>query len=190
MKTVYLIRHSTPNRINVPNKEIPLSEEGILKANKLKEIINLDEIDEIYSSSYKRAYETAKILSDNVIIDSRLDERKIGDLTNVPKSMWITQLYDENAKAPLGESKKEVTERMLSFINSIEDNKTIIAVSHAATITFFLLKYCKLENVDLETKARYITFNDKDVINGKFNTPEVFKLTFDKDKLIEIKNYR
>lgn len=186
MKTIYLIRHSTPNRINVPNKEIPLSEEGILKANKLKDIIDINTIDEVYSSSYKRAYETAKILSDNVIIDSRLDERKIGDLTNVPKSMWITQLYDEDAKAPNGESRKEVTNRMLDFINSIKENKTVVAVSHAATITFFLLKYCKLENVDLETKSRHITFNGKDVINGKFNTPEVFKLTFDKDKLIYI----
>ena len=185
MKIVYLIRHSTPNRINVPNKEIPLSEEGILKANKIKEIINLNEIDEVYSSSYKRAYETAKILSDNVIIDSRLDEREIGDLTNIPKSMWITQLYDEDAKAPQGESRKEVTNRMLDFINSIEDNKKIIAVSHAATITFFLLHYCKLEDVDLETKSRHITFNGKDVINGIFKTPEIFKLTFDKDKLID-----
>lgn len=186
MKTIYLIRHSTPNRINVPNKEIPLSEEGILKANKLKEIINLNEIDDVYSSSYKRAYETAKILSDNVIIDNRLDERKIGDLTNVPKTMWLTQLYDEDAKAPNGESRKEVTNRMLDFINSIEDNKTIIAVSHAATITFFLLHYCKLEDVDLETKSRHITFRGKDVINGIFKTPEIFKLTFDDDKLVDI----
>lgn len=34
LKTIYLIGHSTPNRINVPNKEIPLSEEGKLEDKK------------------------------------------------------------------------------------------------------------------------------------------------------------
>lgn len=41
MKTIYLIRHSTPNRINVPNKEIPLSGEANKASEKVKDLGNI-----------------------------------------------------------------------------------------------------------------------------------------------------
>ena len=123
-------------------------------------------------------------------ITSKLNERRLGDVSSVPKSFWLTQLYEEDAKATFGESRKEVCERMLEFINYILDNykdKRIVLVSHGTAITFLLMNWCRLVSASLDTKSRHLTFNDKDVINGVMNCPEVFKLEFDGNDLVDVR---
>lgn len=194
MTTIYLIRHSEPLKsTDIINEEIPLSSNGELKAKKLADLEELRDIDLIYSSEYKRAISTARYiaLKNNLFlnISSKLNERRLGDVNSVPKSFWLTQLYEENSKAVGGESRKEVCERMLELINYILDNykdKRIVLVSHGAAITFLLMNWCKLVSASLETKSRHLTFNNKDVINGIINCSQVFKLEFDGNKLIDI----
>ena len=36
------------------------------------------------------------------------------------------------------------------------------------------------------TKSLKITYKGKDILNGQLNAPEVFKLTFDEKKLVDI----
>lgn len=195
MTTIYLIRHSEPLKlVGVVNEEIPLSPNGELKAKELADLEELMNIDLIYSSEYKRAISTARYiaLENNLVLNitDKLNERRLGDINSVPKSFWLTQLYEEDAKATLGESRKEVCERMLELINYILDNyndKRIVLVSHGAAITFLLMNWCKLESASLETKSRHLTFNGKDVINGGMNCPDVFKLEFDGNELIDLK---
>ena len=194
MTTIFLIRHSEPLKsTDIINEEISLSSNGELKAKKLADLEELRDIDLIYSSEYKRAISTARYIAlknDLLLnISSKLNERRLGDVNSVPKSFWLTQLYEEDAKADGGESRKEVCERMLELINYILDNykdKRIVLVSHGATITFLLMNWCKLVSASLETKSRHLVFNNKDIINGVINCPHVFKLEFDGIDLVNI----
>ena len=194
MTTIYLIRHSEPLKsVDIINEEIPLSSNGEIKAKELADLEELRDIDLIYSSEYKRAISTARYIALknhlSLNISSKLNERRLGDVNSVPKSFWLTQLYEENSKAVGGESRKEVCERMLLFINYILDNykdKRIVLVSHGAAITFLLMNWCELVSADLGTTSRHLTFNNKDVINGVINCPQVFKLEFDGNDLVNI----
>lgn len=192
MTNIYLIRHSkTLDNINneYKNQELPLSDLGKKRAYNLSN--NLPKIDYLYSSEYERAISTAKYISDKNNIDinitSKLNERKLGDVNSVPKSFWLTQLYEIDAKASFGESRREVMNRMLDVISYVLVNhkdKNVALVSHGAAITFFLMNYCELEYASLENKSRHLVYNNKTIINGTFDFPMVFKLEYN-DKTIK-----
>lgn len=200
MTTIYLIRHSIPSKDKekYSNEELPLSLLGEEKARLLSDTNELQDIDVLYSSSYKRAISTAKYISikNNIYINitNKLNERKIGDISGISKSFWLTQLEDEDAKAIDGESRREVTKRMLDLVDEIllkYKNKRIVLVTHATAITFLLMNFCTLLSANLETKSRHLIYKDKDVINDTIGCPEVFKLLFDEDNnLIDIKLIR
>lgn len=199
MTTIYLIRHSESMKLKelvfenesnnqLMNEKTPLSPVGEDRAKTIASSSELTNIDAIYSSEYERAISTAKYiaLNNNIKINivKELNERKIGDAESFPKTFWLTQLEDENAKAPNGESRKEVQERLLFFIDKVlkqHKSQKVVLVSHATAITFLLMNWCKLVSANLEDKSRHLTFNDNDVINDIFRCPEVFKLSFDDD---------
>ena len=99
MTALYLIRHSSQLRENginnieddsqSINEKIILSVEGEEKAKKLSEIEELNNIDLLWSSSYVRAKATAKYIAYknnvDINIDSRLNERKLGNLEELKK---------------------------------------------------------------------------------------------------------
>ena len=203
MTTVYLIRHSLQLRekgiMNVEesdqliNEKIILSVEGEEKAKEISEIDELQNVDVIWSSSYVRAKQTAKYIAEknklDINIDSRLNERKLGDLNdlkglgkNKQHSFVEEQLLDDNLKNSLGESLIDVQKRMDSVISKIvldNKNKSIVIVSHGAALKFYLRKFCKL-NKDIK-----LEFN-----NGvlDFSSPCIIKLIINDDKVIDIKN--
>ena len=203
MTTVYLIRHSLQLRekgiMNVEesdqliNEKIILSVEGEEKAKEISEIDELQNVDVIWSSSYVRAKQTAKYIAEknklDINIDSRLNERKLGDLNdlkglgkNKQHSFVEKQLLDDNLKNSLGESLIDVRKRMDSVISKIvldNKNKRIVIVSHGAALKFYLRKFCKL-NKDIK-----LEFN-----NGvlDFSSPCIIKLIINDDKVIDIKN--
>ena len=203
MTTVYLIRHSLQLRekgiMNVEesdqliNEKIILSVEGEEKAKEISDIDELQNVDVIWSSSYVRAKQTAKYIAEknklDINIDSRLNERKLGDLNdlkglgkNKQHSFVEEQLLDDNLKNSLGESLIDVQKRMDSVISKIvldNKNKRIVIVSHGAALKFYLRKFCKL-NKDIK-----LEFN-----NGvlDFSSPCIIKLIINDDKVIDIKN--
>ena len=65
-------------------------------------------------------------------------------------------------------------------------DKRIAIFSHGYAITFYLLKYCKLTN--LTDKKFTFEFNNKIIFDKKINAPEVFKLTFDNEELMNIES--
>ncbi len=193
MKIIYLIRHSEPLKDKqLKNEEIPLSENGKLLAQTIATNLFKENIDEIWSSEYKRAIETAQYIAQynnlEININSNFNERKLGNIEGVLKEFWLEQLFNEDAKVDDGESRKEVTLRMLNGLDKIlkSSSKNIVVVSHATAITFLLMKYCDLKEASLEGKRRWLTFNNKTVINDSFRTPEIFKLCFDENKIISI----
>lgn len=194
MKTIYLLRHSEPDKmLNLENKEIPLSINGKKIIDELSQKIFNNNIDEIWSSTYQRAIETAEYVSKynnnlEIKISPKFNERKLGKTKGVAKEFWLEQLYNETAKAQNGESREEVSKRMQDGINDIleSESKNIIIVSHGTAITFFLMKYCNLKEAFLEDKKRHLTFKNKTIINDSFKTPEIFKLCFDQKELISV----
>lgn len=89
---LYLIRHSKQLKIEnkldendqINNEKIILSIEGEEKAKQMSEIIELQNIDVLWSSNYVRAISTAKYIAKNndiaINIDVNLGERKLGNL--------------------------------------------------------------------------------------------------------------
>lgn len=206
LTTVYLIRHSKKidNKLldNSKNNEyyqtrrekIILSIEGEKKAEKLSKLKEFDDTDVIFSSNYARSLQTAKYLAERknlvIHIDDRFNERKLGILQEDEK-IHIKQYYDENIKNSEGESRKEVTKRMLeAFLEVVNNNrgKKIAIFTHDSSMTFLLMQWCKLEYIK-EDKHKCLSFNNKIIIDRKYDAPEIFKLLVDgKNNVIDVKN--
>lgn len=205
MTIIYLIRHSEQlrekgisnerNDSQIINEKIILSVEGEEKAKKISEIEELNNIDILWSSSYVRAKATAKYIAYkneiDINIDSRLNERKLGNLDELKKlgniyknAFTEEQLLDSKLKNIDGEDRLEVNKRMTNCINEKllnNEDKKIALISHGAAMRFYLMNYCYLnEDIELVYKDNILDFS----------SPCVIKLTFDKNKLVDIKNIK
>ena len=205
--TVYLIRHSTkfnPALIDIYNttdnnqtktEKKMLSVEGEKRAEILSKQKEFENIDVLYCSDYVRAMQTAKyFLEDRDLklnIDKRLNERSLGDVdTTANKTFFCDQYHNKDLKAPNGESQREVNKRITEAFHEIinkHKNKRIIIVSHGTAISFLLMNWCELLDVN-SNYLRKLKFKDKIVINRQYKAPEVFKLTIDNNEVIDIEN--
>lgn len=205
MTTIYLIRHSVKferkdydlfnakDDNNLRDEKTMLSVEGEKRAEILSKHSVFDNVEVIYASNMVRSMQTAKYLSTRlnlkINIDERLNERRIGKNSGMYNDWYQRQYKNIDFKTEGGESQREVATRMNDAINEIlknNKNKIIAVFSHGYAITYYLLKYCKLEDVN-EKRVLKFSFNNKIVFNKIINAPEVFKLTFDDNKLIDIK---
>lgn len=205
MKTIYLIRHSMPLKVNnefnndnlqIQNEKSSLSIEGEqIAKDKLnnKEFAN---IDILFSSSYVRAIQTAKYIAEknnleiNVISD--FGERKFGinSWSELPDNFGEKQFLDENYKTEFGESQKEVRERTFNALMNVlkSDDKKIAIVFHGTAMLFLLMTWCK---VVPDSDKYKIFFNGNELFCGKhFDFCETFKLTFNDNELIDIENIK
>lgn len=203
MTTVYICRHSVPfkehrgkelnslDKLTI-NMMSPLSVLGEKKAERLSEY--LKNIDVVWSSNYSRAMSTAKYIAYKndlkVNVDERLGERIHGNLDNIDiKEFYNNQMVYEDYKLDNGESRIEVTKRMLDSLYEIleeNNNKNIFICSHSTSIIFLLMKWC---TIDYDNKV--LNYNNKflfDFMN--WNAPELFKLTFDNKELINIEHIK
>ena len=200
---IYLVKHAKELKENgiknindttqLDNEKYILSVEGEEQSRKLSENPELDNIDVLWSSSYARAKATAKYIAyrDNIEIniDSRLNERKLGNLEDLSKWMedktvGVVQAYlkDKKWKAREGESCEEATKRVTLFLQKIlkENNgKRIVLVSHGALISFLLTNWC-----DLNEEIKLV-YNNKVI---EIKEPSITKLIFDNQKLINIES--
>lgn len=202
--TVYLIRHSTKfdQKNNVEsynttdNKQLKtekkmLSIEGELRAKKLSEENEFKQLDKVYCSNYTRAMQTAKYLIEKndlkLNIDDRFNERKYGNLDKEKYPNYFTmQYWDKNLKNPEGESQLEVNTRMTeAFWEVVNKNrgKRVAIVSHGTSISFLLMNWCKL--IDVQSNLlRCFEFKGKKIINRPYYSPEVFKVIVDEENNI------
>lgn len=206
--TVYISRHSKPmkpifklsnDNLQLQNEKQLLTPEGERRAKILSEMDELKDIDVVISSNYVRTMSTAKYIADknniDLIIIDDFGERKFGinSLNELPKNFEEKQLEEENYKMPNGESKKEVTQRMLNALNNVLDEyrgKRIAIVSHATAMNFLFMAWCEIKSDTEDECSRYFYFNDKEFFNGKYDAPELFKLEFEDKKLTNIENMR
>lgn len=192
MKRILLIRHSEPikNR-TIATEELPLSEQGHIKAQDLLSLDVFRSVEAVYTSPYRRAYSTAEKLNKCMIVDDRLRERELGDPETLNAEFWIRQYEDHNYKNADGESLNDAKERMTATINEIistmHDGNTVAIISHAAAICAFLLNWCSIEVVDEQKKLRKIIHKGAVVMNGKISTPSAFVLEFENERLCRIR---
>ncbi len=114
-----------------------LTELGIEQVLKLKQQINIEEIDIVFCSDLKRAIDSANYIfkdSKKIVEDARLRECNYGDLNEKPTNLVK---YEEhiNSPFPSGESLKDVENRIKDFCKFLEDNyndKTVAIVAHKA----------------------------------------------------------
>lgn len=203
IKEVCLIRHSKPLKVNndnsndslqIQNEKQPLSIKG---ENIAREKLNIDElknIDKLYSSNYVRAISTAKYIAENNDIEINViddfGERKFGinSWSELQDNFGEKQFLDENYKTEFGESQKEVRERTFNALMNVlkSDDKKIAIVFHGTAMLFLLMIWCK---VVPDSDKYKIFFNGNELFCGKhFDFCEIFKLTFDDENLIDIKN--
>lgn len=129
-----------------------------------------------------------------VNIDDRLDERRVGIPNDDLVKDWFERQYlDENYKTINGESQKMVRDRMGKVLDEILSNdrgKKVAVFTQGYAITFLLLNWCKLDEIREDNGSHILkySFNNKIIFDKKINSPEVFKLTFDEEKLINIEN--
>jgi len=204
--TIYLIRHSirfsdsfieeyrTVQSELVKSEKSVLSVEGEKRAEILARQEELQHIDKVYVSNCVRTLQTAKYLlaAQNlpVTIDERFDERRFGiPNTEVYPNWYSLQYLDENFKTVGGECQKEVRERFEEAFKEVLNfnrGKRIAIFAHGYSITFFLMKWLKLEGVNEERKLTF-SFHHEIIFDKKLEAPEVFKLVID-DNVIEISN--
>ena len=147
LTTIYLIRHSKTkpieesigNTLQEKNENIELSEEGHSIIEKISKSKELKKVGVIYSSHYKRTFETAEYIAKennlDVIVDKRFGERKHGVsfFDELPKDYEFKQFSDENFKVGDGESIKETQNRMNDALKDIlnkHNGKRIVVLSH------------------------------------------------------------
>ncbi len=178
MKKIILMRHSIPERLDLPTELLPLSEEGrSLAKTKVKKYAS---IDKCYSSPYKRAFETAMILSPKPIsVIEDLHERLVGEAY---EDFWLKQYQDHDFHNPGGESLNMVKVRMKAtmdvILQDMEEGETALVVSHATASCSYLLNFCKMEVADAANRSRIITFRDQKILHGKIEPMDYFEIEY------------
>lgn len=192
MKTIILIRHSEAIKDRtMPTAELPLSEQGHMRARELFSLDFFRSVEAVYTSPYRRAYSTAEKLRERLHVDVRLRERELGNPDTLNAAFWKRQYEDHDYKNVDGESLNDTKERMTAAIDEIvstmQDGETVAIVSHAAAICAFLLNWCTIEVIDEQKKLRKITYQGSVVMNGVIATPSAFVLQFENEQLCRIK---
>lgn len=209
MKTIiYLCRHSEPidmydnknETMQLRNEKISLSVLGEEKARKLSLLPELNNIDNVIASNYVRAIATAKYIAfnnkKNIEVIPEFGERKFGNInswSDLPKGFSDKQIKDWDYKFEGGESFNEVCERMYFALQSVlkkYKGKKIFIVSHGTAISVLFSKIADVFFYDEENYNRGIYFNDKLIFDGKYDAPELFKLEYEDEKLVDVKNIK
>ena len=176
---IILVRHGQSlgnlNRTFLGHTDLDLSEMGCLQAETTAEHLKNVEINKIYSSDLKRAYNTAiphaKMRNLDVISSKNLREAYVGKWENMNVDqlieIWGREMFADQWKArfgefkfPDGESIKEAGERFYAEvfkISSENEGKTILICAHAAVIRAFWAIISGLEWADVADKIPFAT---------------------------------
>lgn len=147
--------------------DIPLNENGINQAKKVKEALKDEKIDVIYASSLSRAKQTAEIINEyhnvEIICDDRLMEFYAGSRQGEDFYSWSEEkikAFRESPESFGAESNIDFFTRVVEFFSEVEnDDRNILIVSHGGVykniyrylhnITDFLQKFPTPENCEV-----------------------------------------
>lgn len=172
------------------NKRVnrPLSIEGEKVAVKLVKKIKANIV---YSSSYASSIASAKYFAAvkkcDVVINSFLNDLRVGDLgrRNI-QMLRFMQERDFNFKFNRGESLLDVNKRMNVAIDRIikkNGNKDLVVFTQKSAIIGYLLD--KLEKGYNLDDRLMLSFNDKVIIDDANEDVNIIKICFDKGKVVD-----
>lgn len=166
----------------------PLSIEGEKVAVKLVKKIKANIV---YSSSYASSIASAKYFAAvkkcDVVINSFLNDLRVGDLgrRNI-QMLRFMQERDFNFKFNRGESLLDVNKRMNIAIDRIlkkNGNKDLVIFTQKSAIIGYLLD--KLEKGYNLDDRLMLSFNDKVIIDDANEDVNIIKICFDKGKVVD-----
>jgi len=165
MTEIILVRHGETEwnvgEIFRGRADVELSENGIKQAELLAEFLGNEKIDAVYSSSMKRALNTAKVIAHHhnldVEITSGLMEIDFGRWQGMSRQEVIErypELYKEwttrpdRVTLPGGESLNDVRERVTIFINEVvaRYEGTVVLVAHRVVNKVLICTLLGLDN--------------------------------------------
>lgn len=188
MKKLYIVRHGQ-SEANLATKwagqmDVSLTSKGEKQAEIAAKKLQNDayaDIEKIYCSSLKRAYDTARIINKSLNLEleicDELKEINLGVLQGKHKSILedeayvnlkLSQKYNRNTKYPNGESIFDITQR---YCNKIEEilslHNSVLIVSHSrvarASIAYFVFN--NLSQIDCirlnNASVSLITFDEE-----------------------------
>lgn len=166
----------------------PLSIEGEKMAVKLVKKIKANIV---YSSSYASSIASAKYFASvkkcNIVINSFLNDLRVGDLGN--RNIQMLRFMQErnfDFKFNRGESLSDVNKRINIAIDRIlkkNSNKNIVIFTQKSAITGYLLD--KLEKGYNLDDRLILSFNDKVIIDDANQDVNIIKICFEKGKIID-----
>lgn len=165
----------------------PLSIEGEKMAVKLVKKIKANIV---YSSSYASSIASAKYFASvkkcNIVINSFLNDLRVGDLgkRNI-KMLRFMQERNFDFKFNRGESLSDVNKRMNIAIDRIlkkNSNKNIVIFTQKSAIMGYLLD--KLEKGYNLDDRLILSFNDKVILDDVEQNIDIIKLELEKGKVI------
>lgn len=166
----------------------PLSIEGEKMAVKLVKKIKANIV---YSSSYASSIASAKYFASvkkcNIVINSFLNDLRVGDLGN--RNIQMLRFMQErnfDFKFNRGESLSDVNKRMNIAIDRIlkkNSHKNIVIFTQKSAITGYLLD--KLEKGYNLDDRLILSFNDKVIIDDANQDVNIIKICFEKGKIID-----
>ena len=181
-----LIRHgqSEANRDGyvAGRLDVPLSEKGIEQAKEIAKELRNEKINVCFCSPLKRAKDTAKEIikfhpSVQIVYDERITNRNFGDSEGKKVDLLIETMESfegefDDFKPYNGESVKELTERIKSFLDVLSEynDKTIILVAHNWVVRIIISILTK-KSVEELYKKRTISNASAIILelkNGKF----------------------
>lgn len=200
-KVIYFIRHSevlkginnsfNNDSVQESNEKNILSINGERMAEEVSKADEFSNIDLVISSNYVRAMATAKYFVErnkcDFLVTDIFSERKHGvsSWDELPQGFEEKQFNDFDFKVGNGEALNEVRDRMLKGLNMVLDTvegERIVVVSHATCIASMLSNWC-----DINWGEPY-KYNNKIILDHKWNYLECFKLEFEDNKLVDISN--
>lgn len=176
---IYFVRHAhstyTPDELGRP-----LSKKGMKDAIRVAELLQNKYIDVVYASPYKRAVQTvlgvaenigASIILEDGFKERRLAEGPVDDFTQAMAKVW--QDYDFHYKG--GESNHMAQERgMKSLLKVLKqhEGKNIVIGTHG-NIMVLMMNY-------FDPSYGFVFWQTLEM-------PDIFMLSFDEDRLIDVK---
>lgn len=122
------------------NMDTKLNEKGKTQASALIEKVREKHIDVVFSSPKSRAYDTAKIVTENslpIITDDRLKSRNHGEFQGLDRRKMDNENYwnyKRNVKYKEAENIQDLYNRVASLLEEIKekyDGKTVLIVTHS-----------------------------------------------------------
>lgn len=148
MTKVFFVRHAQPIYTWKDDRTRPLTDEGLNDSKQVTEKLKTAEIDCLYSSPYKRSFDTisdcAAFYGMQIITDERLRERQCGDKGNAGlellRKRWVNFDFHEEG----GECLKSVQNRNIAVLSDIlvnEADNNIVVGTHGTALSTILNYY-------------------------------------------------